>query len=147
MADVAPDYELLATVVDRLRADTVVAAFVGSKIYDRVPQKPDGTPNVAPPYISLGPSSEIPADFDCVDGIEITFQIDAWSWGAGEAFGSAEVRKIARAVRRSLHDAEFGLGANALVTIRHELTRVMRDRDGVTNHAAIQFTAIVETPE
>lgn len=147
MADLAPDYELLAAVVTRLKADAAVSALVGTKVYDRVPQKPNGQADVASPYLSLGPSTEVPDDADCIDGVEVTFQIDAWSWGAGEAFGSAQVRKIARAVRRSLHDAEINLTTNALVTLRHELTRVMRDPDGVTNHAAMQFTAVIETPK
>src|SRR5690606_18981222 len=111
------------------------------RVYDR---PADSSP--ASPYLSMGPWTIIPDDADCIDGVEVTGQIDVWSWGAGEAFGSAEVSKIADAVRRSLHDAEFNLTINALATIRHELTRILRDPDGVTNHAAIQFTATIETP-
>lgn len=137
-------YELILAAIAKLRATSAVTALVGTKIYDRVPEKKDGTPNVASPYISMGPTTTIPDDYDCVDGEEITFQLDAWSWGSGEAYGSVEVRKIADAVKRALHDADLALSNNALVTLRHELTRILRDPDNVTNHAAIQFTATVE---
>lgn len=146
MADLAPDYELKVAIIARLKANATIAGFVGAKVYDRPPQKADGKPDVASPYISMGPWQVVDAGADCIDGVEITAQIDAWSWGAGEAFGSAEVSKIADAIRRSLHDAEFTLTTNALATIEHELTRILRDPDGVTNHAAITFTAVVETP-
>lgn len=139
-------YELILAAITKLRATTAVTALVGTKIYDRVPEKQDGTPNVTSPYVSMGPTTTIPDDYDCVDGEEITFQIDAWSWGGGEAYGSVEVRKISDAIKRALHDADLTLANNALVTIRHELTRILRDPDGITNHAAIQFTATVETP-
>lgn len=137
-------YDLRLAVVKALRADATVTSFVGSRIFDRVPQKEDGTPAVISPYISFGPDTIIPDDYECIPGEEITFQLDAWSWGGGEAFGSVEVRKIAGAVKKVLHDAELSLTTNALATLSHELTRIMRDTDGITNHAAIQFTAIVE---
>lgn len=137
----SPDYELKAAIIARLKADATVAGFVGARVYDR---PPDSSPTS--PYLSMGPWTSIPDDYDCIDSVEITGQIDAWSWGSGEAFGSAQVSKIADAVWRSLHNAEFTLTTNALATMQWELTRILRDPDGVTNHAAIQFTAIVETP-
>lgn len=137
-------YELILAAVTKLRATPAVTDLVGTKIYDRVPENQDGTPNVASPYISMGPSSVLPADYDCVGGEEITIQFDAWSWGGGEAYSSVQVRKIADAVKRALHGADLALTNNALVTLEHELTRIMRDPDGITNHAAIQFTATVE---
>ncbi|SMF53304.1 Protein of unknown function [Xaviernesmea oryzae] len=134
-----PTYELAAAIVARLKADAAVAAFVGAKVYDR---PPDGT--LQSPYISLGPSDALTDDADCVDGLEITMQIDCWSWGSGEAFSSAQVRKIAGAVRACLHEAEFPLAANALVSLRHRITRYQRESDGATNRAIVSITAFVE---
>ncbi len=142
----SPDFELKVAVIARLKADTTVASFVGSKVYDRVPETTDGKPDVPSPYISMGPWTVLPDDADCIDGVEITGQIDVWSWGGGEAYGSAQVQKIADAARRSLHNAEFSLTTNALAELQHVLTRILRDDDGVTNHAVVQFTAVVETP-
>ena len=142
-------YELAVAAIEHLKQNAVLAAMVGSKIYDPVPEKqsPSGLiANVTCPYISMGPVTAISEDFDCHAGLEITMQFDAWSWGSGEAHGSAEVRKIAGSMRDDLHNSELTLETNALVTLTHELTRIMRDPDGITNHAALQFTAIVETP-
>jgi len=144
-----PTYELQLAALNALRASTALTAIVGTKIYDRVPEKQVNgqiVPDVASPYISFGPVTVISDDADCIDGIEVTFQLDAWSWGSGLAYGSVQVRQIAGLIRKALNNAELSLADNAFVAIRHELTRILRDSDGVTNHAAIQFTAIIEQP-
>lgn len=134
-----PTYELTAAIIARLKADSAIAAFVAGRVYDR---PPDGT--LTPPYISMGPSDAVSDTADCIDGLEITMQIDCWSWGSGEAFASAQARKLAGAVRASLHEAEFQLATNALATISHRITRYQRESDGVTNRAIISITAFVE---
>lgn len=139
-------FELIGAMMTQLKAATSVTALVGQRIYDRVPELQDGTPNVAYPYISVGPTSSIPADFDCIDGEDVTIQFDIWSSGPGEAFSSVECRKICSAVKRALHDAELVLSENALVTLQWELTRTMRDPNPAICHGAVQFTATVETP-
>lgn len=136
-----PTYELTAAIITRLKADAGVASFVAARVYDR---PPDGA--ATSPYTSMGPSDATTDDAECIDGMEITMQIDCWSWGSGEAFGSAQVRKLAGAIRACLHDAEFILANNALVTIRHRITRYQRESDGATNRAIISITAFVEIP-
>lgn len=143
-----PSYDLQLAALNKLRAVAALTAIVGNKIYDRVPEKLAGgalVPDVTSPYISFGPVTSAPDDADCIDGEEITFQIDVWSWGAGLAYGSVQARQIAGLVKKALHKADLDLSTNALVSIRHEMTRILRESDGVTNHAAIQFTATVET--
>lgn len=144
-----PTYELMLAALNKLRQTTALTAMVGTKIYDRVPEKQVNgqiVADVASPYVSFGPATVISEDIDCIDGLEVTFQLDAWSWGALDAYSSIEVRKIAGIIRKALHKAELTLNDNAFVLIRHELTRILRDSDGITNHAAIQFTAIIEQP-
>lgn len=144
-----PTYELQLAALNALRASTALTAIVGTKIYDRVPEKQVNgqiVPDVASPYISFGPVTVISDDADCIDGLEVTFQLDAWSWGSGLAYGSVQVRQIAGLIRKALNNAELSLADNAFVAIRHELTRILRDPGGVVNHAAIQFTAIIEQP-
>jgi len=146
---VDPVNELLAAVLAHLRATTTVTSLVGTKIYDRVPEKLVAgapVPNVTSPYISLGPVSDTSDDADCIEALEITFQIDAWSWGGNQAYGKTEVVNIIGAVRKALKGAELTLADNALVTLNHEITRILRDSDGVTNHGLVQFTAVIETP-
>lgn len=138
--------ELLTAALNTLRATGAVTALVGQHIYDRVPEKQDGTPNVPYPYISVGPSSSIPDDFDCVDGEEITVQLDVWTSGDNEAYGSAQCRQISGAVKRALHDAELPLTVNALVTLQWETTRIVDDPNPAISHGVLTFTATVETP-
>jgi len=134
-------FELYAAIIARLKASAAVSAFVGNRVYDRVPSDP----KPSSPYISMGPSDATQDDAECIAAQDIVIQIDIWSWGAGEAFGSAEVRKISGAVGDALHEAPIVLSNNALVMIEHRVTRVMRDPDGVTNHAAMSFSAFIET--
>ena len=131
-----PLLELQGAIVARLEADPVVAALVGDRVLDRVPA---GT---SYPYVSMGPSDALSDDVDCINGFDITFQVDAWS----DAVGFPEVRRVADAVRRALLATDLSLTENALVTFEHRQTRVMRDRDGLTSHAAITFTAFAEQP-
>jgi hypothetical protein len=140
---VDPTYEFAAALIARLKANSAVAAFVGTKIYDR---PPEGASAPTSPYIALGPSDATTDDADCIDGMEIAQQIDVYSWGSGEAYSSAQVRKIAHTVRECLHDAEMPLTSNALVTMRHRITRYSRGSDGITQTANISMTAFVEVP-
>ncbi len=134
-----PTYELVAAVISRLKDDDSVKAFVGPRVYDRPPDGEEQSP-----YISMGPSDAVTDDADCIDGLEITMQIDCHSWGPNEAYGSAEVRKLSCAVRNALHEAEIALPNNALATLRHRITRYQRESDGATNRAIISVTAFVE---
>lgn len=138
--------ELIKAMFDRLRATTAVTSFVEQHIYDRVPEKQDGTINVPFPYVSLGPSSAIPDDFDCVKGEEVTIQLDVWCSGAGEAYGTAQVRKICGAIKAALHDVDLSLPTAALVTLQWETTRIIDDPNPAITHGVIQFTATVEIP-
>ncbi len=134
-----PTFELTAAIITKLKADDNVKALVSSRVYDR---PPGGT--LSPPYITMGPSDAITDDAECIDGLEVTLQIDCWSWGSNEAYGSAEVRKLSGAVRAALHEAEITLPANALATLRHRITRYQRESDGVTNRAIVSVVAFIE---
>lgn len=132
----SPSLELQGAIVARLKADAAVTGLIGSRVYDRVPDA--GTF----PYVSFGPEQILPDDADCITGFEISMQIDAWSRGVG----FPEVKRIAEAVRAALHAVELTLMDNALVSFEHRQTRIFRDPDGITNHAAIEFVALVEQP-
>ncbi|MCP8894297.1 DUF3168 domain-containing protein [Shinella daejeonensis] len=140
----SPSHELQVAIVARLETDAGVSALVAGRVYDDVPPENERIEDTgaAWPYVSMGPSDELSDDADCIDGFEISFQIDCWS----RAVGFPEVRKVADAVRRALHDEDLPLAENAMVSFRHRITRVMRDPDGKTSHAALSFTAVVEQP-
>ncbi|SFV33176.1 Protein of unknown function [Devosia crocina] len=143
-----PTYELQLAALNKLRETPALVAIVENKIFDRVPERNAGgvlVPDVSSPYISFGPVIVDTEDADCIDGLSITFQIDVWSWGSGEAYGSVQTRKIVGEVRKALHRANLPMSSNALVSIEAGITRILRESDGVTNHGVIQFTALVET--
>jgi hypothetical protein len=139
-----PTYELAAAVVARLKADAEVAAIVGTKVYDRAPTA-DAAPS--PPYVTLGPSDAASDDAECIEAYEITMQIDCFSWGAGEAYISEQVRKLAHDVRKALRGTEITLQSNALVLLAHRITRFFRKEDDTVNTAAVTITAIVEAKD
>lgn len=133
MTDVTLD--LHAAVYDALIANTLVGSLVDDRIYDRPPK------GATFPYVSFGPVNALTDDADCITGYEVAMQIDVWS----RAAGSVEAKQVADAVRRALvGDGGLDLTDNALVVLVHRVTRVMRDPDGITTHAAINFTALVE---
>lgn len=144
-----PTFELALAAMNKMKATAPLVAFVADRVYDRVPEKQTASgpvPDVPFPYISLGPTSATSDDYDCVEGIEISLQFDVWSSGSGEAYGSAQCRKICDLIRRGLHNAELTLANNALVTLTHSLTQILRDPNGTVNHGVVQFTALVEVP-
>lgn len=137
--------ELLTAMLNALRSEPAVTSLVGNRIVDR-PQGRDGKPAAGYPYISVGPSTGLPADADCIVAEELSLQLDVWTWGADSSFASSQCRELASAIKRVLHEAEFDLTDNALVTLTWELTRILDDPNPAIRHGAVQFTAIVETP-
>lgn len=140
MAD--PSLELQGAITERLKATAGVTGIVGQRIFDRIPRNQNGDVTAQFPYVSFGGDDLVSDDADCITGFEITVQIDAWS----RAVGFQEAKRIANEVRLSLHRHEFELTDNAAVLFEHRITRVFRDPDGITSHAAMTFTAYIEQP-
>lgn len=128
--------ELQGAIVARLKSVSGVTALIGQRTYDAAPDP------VTFPYVSLGPSDELSDNAECKQADEVTMQIDVWS----RATGFPEVRRIAAAVRAALHEFEASLTDNAFVLIEHRQTRFLRDPDGLTSRAAMEFRAIIEIP-
>ncbi|MDQ0996879.1 hypothetical protein QFZ34_002061 [Phyllobacterium ifriqiyense] len=132
----SPVLELQAAIVARLKANATVNGLIGGRVYDAVPANPTF------PYVGFGPADELSDDVDCITGFEITMQIDCWS----RAVGFPEVRRISDAVRAALVDTDLTITDNAIVYFTHRITRVFRDPDGSTSHAALTFSAFAEQP-
>lgn len=140
-----PDLDLQKAVIAKLRADSAVAALVGAKIYDAVPD------SRSYPYISYGADDAISDDYDCeeekVSGTspgairtyDIRLLLDVWS----NAVGQVEGKKIAGAVRRALRGMDQELDDHTLLDLDHRITRYLRDPSGIT-HVSMEFYAIVE---
>lgn len=132
MAD--PLTELQKAVYACLSADATLTALVDGRVFDRVPK------DAAQPYVSFGPVTADDDSSDCIDGLSVSMQIDAWS----VAVGFVEVKEIAGAVRKAIAAADLVLPTHALADITHRSTRVMRDADGLTSHAVVTFDASIE---
>ncbi|MGY3609926.1 MULTISPECIES: DUF3168 domain-containing protein [unclassified Bradyrhizobium] len=132
----SPTLELQGAIVARLKGFAGLTTLVGNRVYDNVPQ------STAFPYVSWGPEQAISDDADCITGFNVTIQLDAWS----RTVGLPEVKQIAEQIRLALHNYDLPLTGNALVSIEHSQTRTFRDPDGLTNHAAVEFSAFIEQP-
>lgn len=132
----SPSYELQVAIITRLKADAVISDLVGTRIYDRVP---DGA---IFPYITIGEADETSNDVDCVNAFDLSLDVDVWSRDPGYK----EAKEISNAVRNALRVPELTLQENALVLFRHRQTRIFRDDDALTSHAAITFEGVAEQP-
>ena len=129
--------ELQDLIVATLKADPAVAAIVAGRVYDIAPPQNAR----AFPDITLGPNDYVPEDMDCIIGREETFQIDCWTKEHGRL---RACRALVDAVKDALHLPDLSLSENALVLMRVELARVIRDPDGITAHGIVQVTASIE---
>ena len=132
----SPSLELQGAIVARLKGSAGLTALVGSRVYDAVPS------NAVFPYVTVGEGDETSDDADCIDGFEISLDIDVWSRGVG----FPEAKRISDEIRKALKSPELKLTQNALVYFNHRQTRFLRDPDGKTSHAVLTFEAFAEQP-
>ncbi|CDM56285.1 MULTISPECIES: DUF3168 domain-containing protein [Rhizobium] len=132
----SPSLELQGAIAARLKASAGLTPLVGSRIYDAVPA------DKVFPYVTIGEGDETSDDADCVDGFEISLDIDVWS----RATGYPEAKRISDEIRKALKSPDLTLPINALVFFRHRQTRFLRDPDGLTSHAVMTFEAFAEQP-
>lgn len=136
----SPAAETWKLIQNTLEATPAVMALVDA-VYDKVGNNPWKAKNA---YISRGPVYGVDDGADCVDGQELTFQIDIWSrkpnrWSCDD---------IVEEVRQALHERDdLHLTENALAQLRVTLWRVMDDPDPNTVHGIVQVVAAVEVPE
>jgi hypothetical protein len=132
----SPSLELQGAIVARLKASADLAALIGMRIYDDVPKEKIF------PYATVGEGDETSDDVDCIDGFEISLDIDIWS----RDVGFPEAKRISDEIRKALKSPDLSLQINALVYFRHRQTRFLRDPDGLTSHAVMTFEAFAEQP-
>jgi hypothetical protein len=123
-------------IFDTLRAEAAVSAFVGLRVYDRVPAEPSF------PYLSFGAYDFVSDDSDCIDAGEHILQVDVWS----RAVGRVQAKQITDSVRRALHGLDADMGPYGLVEMRVDFAQVIGDPDGLTSHGIVTVTAMIEEP-
>jgi hypothetical protein len=125
--------ELRAAIIRTLDADNIVKGLV-TAIYDDVP------PTAQMPYVSWGPEQFLNDDSDCIEGFQVTLQIDVWT----REIGYGKCSQITQAIRDSLHHRLITLSNNALVDIEVEQMQHLRDQDNRIRHGIVTMTAFVE---
>jgi hypothetical protein len=130
-----PSLELQRALRAQLLASPAVTALVGQRIYDQPPITPQF------PYITLGETDVQVQRASFYDGSDVSMSFHAWS----RANGYPESKRIAAAIRASLHEAPITLaGLERLVDIEVQSNRAFRDPDGLTSHAVITVRALTE---
>lgn len=129
-----PSYDLQVALVAALKADGALPDVVGKRVYDRVP------PDASFPYLTLGPSQVLPDKAVCIDGVEVSVQIDAWS--RTTSFG--EVKTIGAAIVAALDDKPLAVEGFNVTVFELAGAQYLRDPDGLTRHAAITFRGLLE---
>jgi hypothetical protein len=120
----------------RLTTFAPLQALIAARIYD-APKRD----SVAFPYVSFGPCDITIDDADCIDGREEALQIDCWSRREG---GQKQVKQIADAVKKALHEWQAEPDVGALVSMRVIKIRVFNDPDGITTHGVVTVSAMIE---
>lgn len=140
----SPSLELQGAIVARLKAWAGLSADINGRVYDAVPseEKRVAATGAGWPYITVGEGDETGDDADCIDGFEISLDIDVWS----RELGFVQAKRISDEVRKSIKSADLTMPTNALVDFRHRQTRFLRDPDGLTSHAVMTFEGFAEQP-
>lgn len=125
-----PSLALQKAIIAALRGATDAAG----NVFDTVPE------GDAFPRVTVGDGQSIADLADCYDGTETNLQIDVWS----RAVGWPEAKRIASAVRETLHDADLTLDGHHLELLQFEGAQFLRDPDGITRHVAMTFRALTQ---
>lgn len=129
-----PDLELQGGIYALLTSDAALKNEVGEGVYDTVPEE------AVVPYVTLGEAQLIRSDATGLTGCDIYITLHAWS----RENGFVEVKTVASCVVDALHHADIPLPTYRLVSLNHRQTRALRDPDGQTSHAVMEFVAFVE---
>lgn len=124
--------ELRRAVIARLK-DQV--PDLGVRVYDRATESDEF------PYVTLGPSSWVDNSADCIEGRDITLQVDVWCSGGPKA-GKGNAEDVVDDVSTALNgwmDDDILTAHPARVT----LVRVMDDPSGCV-HGVVQIDVEVE---
>lgn len=127
---------LLKWVVARLKADANVGAHIGDRIYNTVPQ------NENFPYAMVSIDS---ADFSdkSESGMDHTVQVDVYD----REDSTVSVARAREDIYASLHRAgvNIALDTGTLIDIQFNgVADIFKEPDGKTQHAVIQFRAVVQ---
>lgn len=126
-----PLLPLQAWIVEALSGDSPPIA-----VFDKVP------PANAFPRTTIGPGQALPGDDDgqCAATFEVFQQLDVWS----RAVGFVECKTIAGRIKDLIHNAVPALAGYRVVLLEWRSTDYLRDPDGLTSRARMEFRALID---
>jgi hypothetical protein len=106
---VTPETALIALLRDVLKANSAIAALVGHKVYDEIPD--DNSADAKAPYIYVGPVNTLPAVTNCDDLYTLRIRLYAVStkWSRTELW--ALIHAIRKALNRQTDRSLVALNA------------------------------------
>lgn len=135
MAD-GSDLELQAAINAKLASDVAVIALLGSplRLYQDVPK------SAVTPYATFGATNATDDSNQCQNAVDLFIDIEIFS----RAPGFEEIKRIASAIRASLHYADLTLATQRCVSIEHVRTLHRRQSETPLKEATVTFSAILE---
>lgn len=131
----SPFWELQKAIYASLVADAPLVAVLGAaRVYDDVPRA------AAFPYVTFGPGTTRDWSTGTEAGAEHLVTLRAWSKAGGEK----QVHEILEALRAALHEAALTVSGHRLVSLRHEVSDMLRGGDGETYQGIARFRAVTE---
>lgn len=123
---------LRRAVMDRLIAQV---PDLGGRVYDK------STETDAYPYVTLGPSYWTDASVECIEGRDITLQVDVWCSG-GPSAGKGNAEDVVDDVATALNGWMDQVAVTAHPA-RVTMVRVMDDPNGCV-HGVVQVEVMAE---
>ena len=108
----------------------------GGNVFDRVP----ASAKDAFPRVTVGEAQIVGNYAECYDGSEAFIIVDVWS----RKPGMPQAQQIASAIRTGLHDADLDLEGHTLELLDFESVNYLKDPDGLTRRARMQFRALTQ---
>jgi len=126
--------------VARRRIYSVLNTGASSTVYDHVPFEPEGAPDDAFPYITIGEAEATPFDNDSTRGAYVDATVHAWS----RYKGRKEVDEALDEIYGLLHRASLSAAGYNFVDCLFEFSDVFVEQDGQTRHGVIRFRLTIQ---
>lgn len=122
---------LQVAIVGALKRDNGVGT--ADRVFDAIPKNADF------PYVNVGEDLVLGDDSECADGSEVISRIHAWS----REVGFPELKEIAWNIRQRLRSAALNVPGFRVDNIEFVQSQFLRDPDGQTRHAVLEFRFLV----
>lgn len=131
----SPSEDLQKAIYDFLVADVDIAALIGGRVYDGIPD------DEATPFVAFGASDFVDASSNCIGAFMETLQLDVICEDQSRL---RKCKALTWLIMSKLRDSSLSLATHALADLQVSVSKVQPDPDGITAHGVIQITASIE---